>query len=99
MAEFHCDATYALLCHRQNCYRARLPPKPSRMRVPGFKVRYPRSDGEETGLRHWVEEYEKEAPQYSVCRFIEQAGKTGGLNDAIKFHDEATGAFMNRKLA
>ena len=99
MAEFHCDSTYALLCHRQNCYRARLTAKPSRMKVSAFKVRYPRTDREESEFRQWVEEYEKEVPQYSVCKLVEQTGRGSVLLDAIKFHDEVTGAFKDKKLA
>ena len=33
MDEFNCDPLYTLLCNKQGCYRARLTPKPSRMKV------------------------------------------------------------------
>jgi len=41
MDGFNCDPLYTRLCLKQGCYRARLTPKPYRMKMQAYKVRFP----------------------------------------------------------
>lgn len=98
MDEFNCDPLYALLCAKQGCYRARLTPKPYRMKFRGYKVKYPR-EGDESEFQRWVSEYESVSRNFSVCRFVEQVGAGHAANDVVRFHDDATGVDYRQKLA
>lgn len=98
MKEFNCDALYMLLCKKQACFRARLTPKPSRMRVRGHKVRFPRDGEAEREFRKWLVEYEAASRKFSVCKFVEQIG-SGYIPEAVRFHDEITGIYWRQTLA
>ncbi len=99
MKEFNCDALYALLCKKQDCFRARLTPKASRMKLRGHKVTFPRNSEEEEKFRNWLREYETTSQNFSVCKFIEQIGPDCLMTEAVQLHDEITGAHHNQKLA
>jgi hypothetical protein len=98
MDEFNCDPLYALLCVRQGCYRARLTPKPSRMKFRGFKVKYPR-EGDDSEFQSWMSEYENMSRSFSVCKLIEQVGTSYSMNDVVMLHDDVTGVNYPQQLA
>lgn len=98
MDEFNCDPLYTMLCIRQGCYRARLTPKPSRMRFRGYKVKYPR-EGDASEFQRWVAEYESTSRNFSVCKLIEQVGSSQYVNDAVRLHDDVTGVNFPQRLA
>lgn len=97
MKEFNCDPLYVLLCQKQGCFRARLTPKPFRIKMRGYKVKFPREA--DPALDQWVSTYERESYNFSVCKFIEQVGASHFSNDVIQIHDELTKANTNLKLA
>lgn len=98
MKDFNSDPLYAAICRKQGCFRARLTPKPYRMKMKAYKVRYPREavDGE---FENWLQTYESASQGFSVCTFVEQAGANHGLSEAVRFHDELTGAGVHLPLA
>ena len=98
MRDFNTDPLYALLCHKQNCYRARLTPKPARMKMKGFRVHYPR-ETEDPKFTQWLKEYEYQSRNFSVCKFIEQVGAGYSPTEAVRLHDEMTGVNYNLPLA
>lgn len=98
MDEFNCDPLYTFLCIKQGCYRARLTPKPYRMKMHGYKVKYPR-DGNESEFQQWLSQYESNSRSFCVCRFIEQIGTNHSLNNMIDLHDEMTGVNFRQPLA
>ncbi len=97
MDDFNCDKLYTALCQKQACFRARLTPKPGRINMRGYKVRFPREA--DPALDQWIKTYEHESHNFSVCKFIEQAGGSHFGNDVIQLHDELTKANTNLKLA
>jgi hypothetical protein len=99
MKEFNCDGLYMLLCKKQDCFRARLTPKPSRMKQRGYKVKFPRSAEEEQLFQTWLLEYEAASKNFSVCKFIEQLGAGHSIPEAVRFHDDVTQAYRGQKLA
>lgn len=85
------DPQYTNLCRVQSCFRARLTPKPSRMRVgwPPAKIRADREPSK--ALRRWEQAYNEEAPAYAVCRLIVQIGPDTTHPDIARIqslHDE-----------
>jgi hypothetical protein len=98
MDEFNCDPLYTMLCIKQGCYRARLTPKPSRMKFRGYKVKYPR-EGDDSEFQSWVSEYESMSSSFSVCKLIEQVGASYSMNDVVMLHDDVTGVSYPQRLA
>lgn len=98
MDEFNCDPLYTMLCVRQGCYRARLTPKPSRMKFRGYKVKYPR-EGDDGEFQRWVSEYESMSRNFSVCKFIGQAGANVSTPEVVRLHDDLTGVGYPQRLA
>jgi len=98
MDEFNCDPLYTLLCIKQSCYRARLTPKPSRMKVRGFKVKYPR-EGDDSEFQRWLSEYESVSRGFSVCKLIAQVGAMTSMDDVVQLHDDVTGVNYPQRLA
>ena len=98
MDEFNCDPLYTMLCVKQGCYRARLTPKPYRMKMKAYKVRFPR-ERDDSEFRQWLTNYEAESRNFCVCRLVEQIGENHLLNDAIRLHDEIAGINYRQPLA
>ena len=98
MQEFNCDPLYTILCIKQGCYRARLTPKPYRMKLRGYKVKYPR-EGDENEYQNWLSEYESLSRDFSVCKLIEQVGISQYINDVVRLHDDLTGVGYPQRLA
>jgi len=98
MDEFNCDPLYTMLCNKQGCYRARLTPKPYRMKMHGYKVKYPR-EGDDSEFQRWVSEYESTSRNFSVCKFIEQVGASHSAPDVVRLHDDLSGVSYPQRLA
>lgn len=75
---FGVDPLYARMCLNQNCFRARLTPKPWRMGLPRLRAPYSAAwRPEHAGLparRAWIERYDREAQGYAACRYLETVG-------------------------
>jgi hypothetical protein len=97
MDEFNCDKLYTLLCQKQGCFRARLTPKPGRIKMRGYRVKFPREA--DAALDQWISNYERESQNYSACKFIEQLGGASLVSDVIHLHDEITRAHTHLNLA
>ncbi|MBR4171590.1 MAG: hypothetical protein IKR48_08055 [Kiritimatiellae bacterium] len=78
MAFFNADHLYANLCVSQKCYRARLTPKPWRMKMKRYE-----------GGNSWIEEYDRRRQDYAVCKFVCAKGRRLD-SPAIALHDEKT---------
>lgn len=98
MDEFNCDRLYTTLCQKQGCFRARLTPKPHRMKLQRFKVQFPRQ-GDDPQLQNWLAEYERASRNFSVCRFVDQVGVNHPLSEVIRLHDDITGTNYRQALA
>lgn len=97
MDEFNCDRLYTTLCQKQGCFRARLTPKPSRIKLRGHRVQFPREA--DPKLEEWIAQYERESENFSVCKFIEQIGGDPFLSEVVRLHDELSKAHSNFQLA
>ena len=98
MNDFNCDTLYMTLCQKQKCFRARLTPKPHRMKMRRYKVQFPR-EGDDSELQEWLADYERESRNFNTCRLIEQIGASHSMNDMIQLLDDITGANFRQPLA
>ncbi len=98
MSDFKVDPLYAAICRTQGCFRARLTPKPWRMKMKAYKVKFPR-EVVDAQLEQWLQQYEQKSKDYSVCKFVENIGVSYGTSEAIRLHDEVTGSGLHLPLA
>lgn len=89
----HADPLYESLCARQQCWRARLSPKPYRVGVP----RYPHPvDSESVNTleaQQWLQRYESACHGKGVCRLVDAVGRKM-QSPIIELHDRMTGAHI-----
>ncbi len=106
------DPLYTRLCRDQECFRARLTPKPWRMQVrtvrgvdigAGMPPRYPRENPiQQQRYTQWLAIYENIAPRYNVCRLLTQIGDPRPHPQAaaiLAAHDRLACTDPNLKLA
>ncbi|NOT89151.1 MAG: hypothetical protein HOP03_13330 [Lysobacter sp.] len=100
------DPMYARMCFNQNCFRARISPKPWRMGLQRMRPPYSAAwRPEHAGLparRQWIETYEREAQAYAACRFVEMlgSGASDPHADAVReLHDAFCRADQDLKIA
>lgn len=99
MKDFHADYLYDALCVKQNCYRARLTPKPYRIKQKRIKVMYPvRSTAEQDQLGDWIKEYRDKSSRYSTCHLVKEFGKVE-MNSVIAYHDRWAKVKWSKRLA
>jgi len=86
------DKLYRQLCKQQQCYRARLSPKP--WRLPGIisTVFYPDGQHElSSKLTGWLKQYDEASKAFSVCKLAESYGD-GTIADEVanvlEIHDQ-----------
>jgi len=96
---FNCDPIYARLCFKQECFRARLTPKPSNMKHPAYKVIFPRNTIEQDQFAEWLSSYNKKSEKYSTCKLVHQVGQKGSGCYAIETHDKLSKIEYSQNLA
>jgi len=98
MRSCNADWLYLTLCRKQACYRARLTPKPSRMRLRAHRVQYPRDAQQEAALRDWLPGYEATSARYATCRLLRVIGVEAS-SPVIAYHDRVCAVDSGRPLA
>lgn len=88
------DPTYARMCSNQNCFRARLTPKPWRLGLPRLRPPYAAAwrleHAELPGRREWIAEYGRASEGHAACRFVETLGSgrvDAGAEHVQQLHD------------
>lgn len=97
--DINCDPLYASLCVKQDCYRARLTPKPSRMRLKAFRHVWPMTDEQLQAARQWLVGYQEASRGVAVCRYIDTYGAPSPRHRLVDLHDQLTKATSGLKLA
>ena len=88
--ELQADPLYVSLCHKQQCWRARLSPKPFGLGLSRFPFLTSSEQAQEQ-MSDWVQQYEARTATFAVCRLLETFGPR--WDDAVvQLHDEATKA-------
>jgi len=89
--ELGSDQLYKSLCRTQECFRARVSPKPWRIGEPKPPVRFPWKDAAaEQAFRDWAHSYDRAARRYAVCAFIGDFGERGlhpEVRPIMEIHD------------
>jgi hypothetical protein len=103
MAALGADPLYVKLCKTQECFRARLTPKPYRCGVPPLHATWPyRNAAAEQQARDWAATYRRASEHFATCAFVAHLGELGMDGDiarVVRFHDEVTRASSGRPLA
>ena len=97
------DPLYIKLCKAQECFRARLTPKPWRCGCKANPPRYPITDQKLlTWYERWKEDYDARQAPFATCRFIASLGNPFVHAEVLKIvelHDGMTHATENLPLA
>jgi hypothetical protein len=102
LAELGNDKLYAALCKRQQCFGARLGPKPWRAQLPLPPGSFPREGQALERFEQWLALYQIASAGYAACRYLETIGEdaiAGTLRRLVGAHDEMSGALEDRPLA
>jgi hypothetical protein len=102
LEELKSDPLYRALCKRQECYRARLTPKPWRCSSTVPPVSFPFEGGDEEKFLDWQRDYDNAAKNYATCNLISTFGSrptAPELEEMIELHDSETKAQSGMPLA
>lgn len=97
------DPLYRRLCQTQNCFRARLTPKPWRCGFHRKPERWPFLEpGQEARFAQWESDYLGRASNFATCDFLRQIGNAAlhpDLQAIVELHDGPTRAQSKMPLA
>lgn len=99
MRACHSDPLFRTLCMKQACYRARLTPKPHRLKMKGIKYKWPLEGDALAAAADWIKDYEERSRDFAVCRYIKTLGRQGAPDALVQFHDGETRAASGLPLA
>jgi hypothetical protein len=96
------DPLYRKLCETQRSFRARLTPKPWRVKMPAPPARWPfQSAAAEQAFEAWNGRYSAASAGKATCRLLSSGGGSvdASLQPLIELHDKATRATSDLPLA
>ncbi len=103
------DPLYVRLCRAQECFRARLTPKPWRCGHEANSIPWPReTEDAEAAFRRWRGTYDEFQAGYATCRFVSVFGPTAisadeetraAVETVIEIHDHVTRCHEKLPLA
>jgi hypothetical protein len=97
------DPLYVRLCQAQECFRARLTPKPWRCGITGRPPRYPWADiALEALSRQWEQQYDAASASYAVCRLLKRIGPAEvhpDIEPVLSLHDRMACSAYSQQLA
>lgn len=105
MRDLDADPLYASLCKHQECFRARLTPKPWRTSVGRPPARLTREvlGSGDPEVEAWLEAYASASEPLATCQWIEDVGAcvpwSAEAGRVLDMHDGVTGAMSAKPLA
>lgn len=87
LSKLNVDWLYLVLSQKQQCYRARLTPKPYRLGITTMRVRSPLTCNTDE-YKDWAAMYDAASRNYSVVKFIKSIGRDFSSNRVIQHHDK-----------
>jgi hypothetical protein len=97
------DPLYVRLCQAQECFRARLTPKPWRCGYYANRVAWPRENADaQNRFDQWNSEYNTRQTRYATCRFLASLGSSAVHPEAgriVELHDHMTRSDQPLELA
>ena len=101
--ELGTDPLYRRLTERQECFRARLSPKPWRIGLSRPETQFPRQGQAQASFTSWLAKYDSASKDYATCAFLEHLGLRTIKHDLIattlQVHDTHTKATQKLALA
>ena len=101
--DFDADPLYRRMCENQECFRARLTPKPWRCRIERPPARYPfATPTDDLAYRRWEQAYLQGTADFGTCQHLENIGPQeidSSLEKLIELHDRLTKATLPQTLA
>ncbi len=92
LRDFESDSLYVQLCKTQECFRARLTPKPWRCGMPNPPRAFPWTDDDKRrAFDQWSQQYESAITGLGVCRHVATFGDTSvhpDVEPVLNLHDE-----------
>jgi len=103
MQSLAADPLYIQLCKSQECFRARLTPKPWRINyyTPPYKFPFLKPQYQEEN-RKWERKYAEKISKYQTARFLQEFGQsnyTWQSKAIVAYHDELCRVDDNKPLA
>jgi hypothetical protein len=98
MSKLNVDWLYLILSRKQQCYRARLTPKPYRLGIKTIKVHSPLVCETQT-YKDWSIMYDDAAQNYTVAKYVKSIGRDFSREKAVRFHDLQCKSSKALKLA
>ena len=98
MKPFRVDWIYQMMCRKQECYRARLTPKPFRIHMKPIRIKSP-LDCETEAYLQWAKDYNYRSTAFSVVKLLETIGSDFSRDPVIRRHDEKCRMIYGNKLA
>jgi hypothetical protein len=85
---FAVDERYALLCRQQNCFRARLTPKPARLGL-GYPsgLSFPYVAADAARFAAWLQGYNERSSSYATCHLLTELGRPQ-MTSVLALHDK-----------
>ncbi len=103
LEEFGSDPLYIRLCRLQECFRARLTPKPWRCSMTDPPVSFPfETPTAQQRFDRWQAGYDARRASFATCSFIAAVGSAAvalGFEPLIQYHDSETKATSALRLA
>ncbi len=103
MRRLGADELYTRLCAAQDCFRARLTPKPWRLGLETRHLPYGRLARSEPDDERWLARYAEMSREYAVCRLIDTFGDARPRDEIstriIDLHDAMTIGSPDQTLA
>ena len=97
------DPNYVRMCKNQNCFRARISPKPWRIGLEALRSGvWPVKEQSMHARNVWVDEYQTRAEEYASCKFVEQLGSPlthPKAKHVQSIHDPYCNANLNLEIA
>ena len=101
--ELGADPLYQKLCANQDSFRARLTPKPWRLKISKVPAGWPWPSPErEAAFRKWERKYMERSARHATCHFVKSIGSgriDPELQSLVELHDQTTQAHSNLELA
>lgn len=106
LKELGSDPNYIRMCINQNCFRARVSPKPWRINLkeslPHKKSVWPYSPEKTEERRKWIDKYEVKSQKFASCKYLTTVGTGSEYSEAVKIqelHDNLCRAFEDLPIA
>lgn len=97
------DTLYVKLCESQQCFRARLTPKPWRCGVPSPHISFPfMSPAHEATFRKWLDRYQQRSQAFATTRLVKTLGNPAihpSLRGLVELHDTVSRSDADLPLA